>query len=342
MNRTLPALLLSLLAGVGVAGPRVSIKPGTHPKAVLAEAKLQAGQPLLAADAAYQCVRDEPDALSCWSVMARARARLGQCGLVRDVFARLRSSAEWDGTLAMAEGLCDLRRGDLSLAFTVLDESIELRDRDPVPRFERAISAMRARRFDQARDDIDALREADATTGQGGPGQEPWMADLLDAWWELETGDPDIDGTLALSLAFPGEIGANTRTQWSLLDCRRWLDVGDPFRAEEVARSSLSGAVGQTRLVACRVEALRRMRDDSESWIVVTRPWHKMADSLAMDAVRVRMLVDRGDLDEAAKLLTGLPEGADPDVVASAWYLARARGDAAAAARYEAAYAAWD
>lgn len=338
--RLFPVLLLLVAAPVVWAGPRVSVKPGTHPQAVLAEAKLQAGQPVMAADAAQSCVNDFPDAVSCWSVLARARARLGQCGLVHDVFGRLRPTEQWDGALALAEGLCEMRRGQLSLAFTVLDEALLLRDKDPIARFERAITEMRVRWFEEARADIEVLREAGAG-GEGGPGQEPWMADLLDAWWELETGDPDIDGTLALADDFRAEQGSTTRSQWSLLECRRWLDLGDPFEAEEAARTSLTGAIGQTRLIACRVEALRRMRDDSESWIVVTRPWHKNADSVAMDAVRVRMHVDQGELAEARALLGRLPLDADPDVVAAAWYVARADGDAAATARYEALYKAW-
>lgn len=340
MTRFTSLLLLLITTGAALAAPRVSIKPGTHPKAALAEAKLQAGQPLLAADAAYQCVQEDPSILSCWGVMARARARLGQCGLVRDVFTKLRPTAEWDGALAMAEGLCGLRRGELSFAFGVLDEALMLRDRDPVPRFERAIAALRSHRFEQALEDMEALHEADPTLGVNAPGQEPWMADLIDAWWQLETAG-NIDGALALARDFPGEAGSTTRSQWSLLECRRWLEVGDPFEAELAARTSLSGAVGQTRLIACRLEALRRMRDDSESWIVVTRPWHKLADSVAMDAVKVRMHVDQGELPEAKALLAKLVMDADPDVVASAWYVARAEGDAAAMARYAAEYARW-
>jgi predicted Zn-dependent protease len=58
------------------------------------------------------------------------------------------------------------------------------------------------------------------------------------------------------------------------------------------------------------------------------------------DAVQARLLVDRGRPDEAAELLAGYALETDEDLVASRWYLARARGDAAAMAAAEADYAA--
>jgi len=320
ITRTLPVLLLlTLIDSSAVAGRRGTGPDGQQrdPSAVIADLKVDSGQVLIGAQIAEQCMEAHPDNLDCLAVHARARSRLGQCSKLDATFAQLRRSIWWDAPTALAEGMCRLREGDLSTAFVAMDEALVLLDRDPVPRFERSIAAIRAGWTEVYTSDIAELDDAD---------KADWMADLLRAWTELQAGDERLDATLALNAAWPTTPGLVGRPQWALLDCRRWLDVGDPFEAERVARASLNTTVGQTRLAACRVEALRRVGDDSEAWFVLTRPWHAAASSVALDAVRVRSLVDAGQLAEASALAARIPRIADPDVVASSWYLARALG----------------
>lgn len=333
-NRTLPILLLLTLVDTSALAGRRGTGPDGHPRdpsAILAELKVESAQVLIGAQIAEQCMEAHPENLDCLAVHARARSRLGQCNKLDDTFAKLRKSIWWDAPTALAEGMCRLREGDLSTAFAAMDEALVLLDRDPVPRFERSIAAIRAGWTEVYTADIAALDEVETAD---------WMADLLRAWTELQSGDERLDATLALNAAWPTTAGSVGRPQWALLDCRRWLDVGDPFEAERVARASLSTTVGQTRLASCRVEALRRVGDDSEAWFVLTRPWHATASSVALDAIRVRSLVDAGQLDQASALAARLPRIADPDVLASAWYLARALGHDEEAAGFAATYAA--
>lgn len=331
-TRTAPILLLLTLVDTSALAGRRGTGPDGQPRdpgAFMADLKVDSGQVLIGAQIAEQCMEAHPDNLDCLAVHARARSRLGQCSKLDDTFAKLRRSVWWDAPTALAEGMCRLREGDLSTAFAAMDEALVLLDRDPVPRFERSIAAIRGGWTEVYAADIAALDDVETAD---------WMADLLRAWTELQAGDERLDATIALNAAWPTTAGLVGRPQWALLDCRRWLDVGDPFEAERVARASLTTTVGQTRLASCRVEALRRVGDDSEAWFVLTRPWHAAASSVALDAIRVRSLVDAGQLAEASALAARIPRIADPDVLASAWYLARALGHDEEAARCSATY----
>jgi hypothetical protein len=328
--------LVSVRAWVGGAllwaGVAMAARPGGQARdgnAALAEMKLNSGQVLIAAQIAEQCLEAKPNALECEVFRVRARARLGQCAALEPAFRELRASVWWDAPLALSEGMCSLRRGQFANSFAALEEAVVLLDKDPVPRFERAIAAMRAGWDEVAAADLDALSKME---------QAAWMGDLLVAWQEIEAGDEGIDTTLALAERDVTVGGSSDRPHWALLQCRRWLELGDPFEAERVAKMSITGVVGQTRLAACRVEALRRAGDDPEAWFVLTRPWNLSASSIVLDAIRARVLVDRGELDEASALLDGVGEALDPDVVGSRWYLARAKGDQETQRRFEDQY----
>ncbi len=86
-----------------------------------------------------------------------------------------------------------------------------------------------------------------------------------------------------------------------------------------------------------RAEALRRVGAPVAALAELDTPrGGEPLDGPEADAVRIRAWVDLGDLDAAQATLDAQGDVRDPDLLASAWYLARARGDVAEAATLEA------
>jgi hypothetical protein len=75
-------------------------------------------------------------------------------------------------------------------------------------------------------------------------------------------------------------------------------------------------------------EAQRRQGDVTSAASTLTRPAFERRDPApVVRAVLARIRVDQGHLDEAEGLLGAHPDPRDPDLLASRWYLARARGE---------------
>lgn len=319
--------LLAVLVGAE-ARP---IKPtdGPSAQAMMAEGRLRGGLPMVAHGMAEECLKSSPTADTCRSVRARSAAVMGRCAAAMEDFAALRRAPIWDGRLALAEGLCHVRLGDLSLAIAVFDEAGALREADPLPHFERGMVAVRLGDLDVVRHELESM----ASMRDAG-----WMQSILEAWIAVEAGDPAADGLLyVLRNEAEGE-NPSAVVQAAIMDCRRWMDLGDPAAADAAARKGVKVTMGQARLVACRAEAMRRVGDDTEPLHLATRPWQSGVDSPLLDGAKIRTLVDLGRLDEAAKLAKQHPT-TDADGAATAWYLARARGDDAAAAAWARWYA---
>lgn len=115
-------------------------------------------------------------------------------------------------------------------------------------------------------------------------------------------------------------------------------DEGDCEEVQELTARLVSSSPSSLQVAAVRAELLRRCDDAGLALIAFQRPAVQLrAHTTEARSVHVRILVDLERLDEAEAMLDTLPAG-DPRVVASRWYLARARGDEATMA---AAAAAW-
>jgi predicted Zn-dependent protease len=316
--------------GGGGGGVKLRVRKGDDMEAVMAEARLKSGRPLMAADMARQCLARRPDAIACRRVMLRALAGAGLCAEALPGLEALRSEGEWSADLALAEGLCRLRVGDPATAREAFLEAARMKDKEPLYRYEAAMASVRRAEFDGFDDLIGELEDSN----------QPWMADALGAWRAVERGDADVDGRLAWVGALGEAEGMALPAQVAMMNCRRWLDLGDPVAADAVAKRGVKASMQQTRLLGCRAEALRRQGWAAEALELVMRPWNEAADTPALDAVRVRALVDLGRMGEAAEAVAKLSRSEDPDLIAARWYFARAAGGPDAP-RWAARYVAW-
>lgn len=311
-------------------GAKLRVRKGDDMEAVMAEARLKSGRPLMAADMARQCVERRPDAIACRRVMLRSLAAAGMCADAIPGLEALRREGEWSADLALAEGLCRLRAGDPATAREAFLEAARMKDKEPLYRYEAAMASVRLAEFAGFDDLIAELAD----------GTQPWMAGALGAWRSVERGDADADARLAWLATLGDSEGMPLVSQLAMMNCRRWLDLGDPVAADAAGRQGVKSSMQQTRLLGCRAEALRRQGWAGEALELVTRPWHEAADTPALDAVRVRALVDLGRLSEAAEAARGLTSWDDPDLLAARWYFARAAGSPDAE-RWATRYLAW-
>lgn len=118
------------------------------------------------------------------------------------------------------------------------------------------------------------------------------------------------------------------RNRWGLI-ALSWLDVDDPFAAANYL-TSLKRIRRTTTVRVINGEALRREGETWQAWDVFEGRFMVNEDSLDGDAVKARILADQGDLAAAEAILDGYFIGSDPDLIASAWYLAWHRRDTAA------------
>lgn len=308
----------------GAGGSPITLEPGDDPVAKMAEAQLKRGMPLMAAQMADQCLEKRPEAHACREVLGRAAALAGNCTRAFLVLSEVRVSPAWSAQAAVAEGLCHVRTGDLEQALTAFDEAAMLQPAWDEPWLQRGlVNARLGRHADLA---VDLATYDD----RGGSAAN---RELLELWQVWALRDGSIDGRLAERRARPaGNSERGLLLHVALLDCYRWLELGDPIEAETAARVGINLSRGHTRLQACRGEATRRSGDPYLAEGLLIRPWDKNRDTPALDAVVVRVFVDEGRLEEAQERLASLPDKLDPDALLSQAYLARATGNEAALA----------
>ncbi|MCB9665195.1 MAG: hypothetical protein H6732_13880 [Alphaproteobacteria bacterium] len=291
--------------------------------------RLRGGMPMLAAEAARRCLRLRPNDVRCVDVLGRATAATGNCDEALPALRTLRALGRWDTGAAIAEGVCRVRVGDLDGARVAFEEGTLLDDQDPDPWMQRGL-------VDARLGDVDGLDEAiEAVAERGG---ERWKLDLLVLWrTSLDPGGA-VDGLLwryAVDPPRTGGAAAGLAIHVGLLACERGLEVGDPVQALVDSERGLAASRGHLRLRACRAEATRRIGDAGAALRQSARPWDDWRTTAVLDAVQIRALVDVDRADEARAALREVEHPELPDLLVSAWYVARARGDRAAMDRAE-------
>lgn len=122
------------------------------------------------------------------------------------------------------------------------------------------------------------------------------------------------------------------------LTAQSWLDVGDPQAALDTIMSVRKLRRGTHELVV-RAEALRRLGEPDAALRALERRVGGDVDGSPADAVRARAYADQGDLAGAEALVLHYEGALEAEIVATRWYLARLRGDAAAMQEATADYA---
>jgi len=270
--------------------------------------------------------------------MGRALAGIGDCGPALDLLGGLRGSETWSGVAALAEAECLDHLGWDAAAEAAYQEAVALAPEQPLPLLGLAEVRLRAGDDVGFEEAMEALSEQD---------DAEVMVGIARTWEALEHGRPDLEVCLfELEDAIEASGTRRAGVQPGLVDGLRWLDVGDPWTAAEVLGEVTRRFPHHVRAAAYRAEALRRTGDPAAAREAVERPAVGRARGSAIQAIRARILVDLGD-PEGAEAALGAPLSGDhPEVLASLWYLALARGETARAesfaARWRARVAAAD
>jgi Flp pilus assembly protein TadD len=309
MNTRSPTLLLLilplLLAGDLVKGRRF----------------LGTGQNRLAAREFQEILEKRPGDGPATLGLGRALAGLGDCEPALVSLGRMRGGSGWSGQAALAEAQCLDRLGRDAAADAAYQEALHLSPERSVALLALALLRLRTGDdpgFEEAVDALSELERADV------------MVPMARAWQALEHGHSDLDvRLLELQDAIVVSGAKRANVQLGLVDGVRWLDLDDPRTAAEVLGHATRQFPHHIRVAAYRAEALRRTGDPQGAQDAVGRPAVGRARGSVIQAIRARILVDLGDL-EGAEAAVGEPiSGEHPEVLASLWYLARARGEVA-------------
>jgi len=115
-----------------------------------------------------------------------------------------------------------------------------------------------------------------------------------------------------------------------VLEARLELDLGNPVLAEQVATKAVKRDIDGTSALVLKAEALRRLGDLEDAAGLLQRREAWYLERPVMWPVHIRVLADQRDFEAAddvlARALDANPH--EPELLASGWYLARARGDA--------------
>jgi hypothetical protein len=297
-----------------------------------ADMRLTQGRPALAVEHARACLVEKPGGTRCLGLLLRSLAAAGGCDEALSLVPDLRTRRGWDADMAEAESKCWLERGGVTAAVEAMEEAALLSDNLAEVRFGLFQLHLVAGMSDLAAEDLVIL--------EGLP-ERGNLIPLARATLALETGDPAFDELFAELKRAPQY--EDTRASLSVLhalDGVAWLDAGDPVLAEQAFSRAIALVITQYRFAALRAEAFRRDGDLDSALTILGRPWLVNERTPLVRAIRVRVLTDAGRFAEARAVLDELP-GADlPEILASRYYLARATGDAGAAARFAAEWGA--
>ncbi len=302
----------------------------------MAQRDLMRGRYRVAAKAFVELTEVEDPPPGAFIGLGRAYAGLGDCPKAVTSFDGYREAGAYTARAALTEAWCWYRLGEWEQAQeSARDAAIRKANLGPAW-YLLALASVQSQDqavWDEAMEGLSWQERGEAMTA------------LAHAWRSLEHGD---GGLLGIQLAELEEHAvthprAGLRAQIAVIDALRWMDVGDPSAAEVRIQTLAGDADGSTRVLEIRAEALRRLgHADMATSILVSEAMQTQRNSGAR-SVRLRTLVDLGRMDLPNDRMERLLPSNHPDDLATAWYIARARGEvelqAAIAARWRVANA---
>ncbi len=317
----------ALLLGLFGTAPASAAPP--PPELLMGMAELQRNRPRMAVEKFLKVLREHPDEHRGRLGLVRAFDQLGRCDRIMEHVPALEVTRFWMPDAMIAQADCEVDVGAYAIARSLYQQAIDRQTESPQP-------PLRLARLCITLGDLSCVGDAldELLVRERGPA---WAA-VVEAELSVAMAAPSADGQLvALGLyGFVPEVSMES----ARLQVLRLLDVGDPSTAAERSVELVAANVSSQVYAAIRAEALRRSGYPIDALAAFSRPaLRTRADSVQMGAVRARILTDLGELSEARLVLTGLPAG-DPEVVASWWYLARARADEAGIEAWHARWAA--
>ena len=294
---------------------------------VVAQGQMSKGRYRLAAAEFRKVLEQRPNYHKAKSGLAQALVAQGKCDEAMMWLGDIpKDKYIWNFETATAEGLCLYRLGDDSGAMAAMEEALILGGgREANSWFQLAIVMMQSGDYQGSQMVLERLSRLGQSEGLVLMGYA-WLAylsssdDLLFFLHQLENGLED-----------PG--AGRVAVQYYLINGRRWLDVGDYDKAIQSFENGLRKSFTHVRTVCWKAEALRRNGEAHDAGYMLKRIEPTVASQLKT-TIEVRILVDLGRLEEAAKLLASHANPLDAEVLASRWYLARAQGDGERVERY--------
>ena len=290
----------------------------------LADSFLRQGSYRAAVAAFTKELSKNPDAPASHVGLGRALARVGRCGEALDHFWPYVDSKPFGEEAALAASVCSSRLG-LYVDALMFD------------RLGLDLDAENVRLLTQYALDLDTVGD---------------MVMRDDALERLLLAKPDRDASgyaRAVIALRRGDIdtldevlttrtGEDTaRAERIRLEAQSWLDLGDPQEAITVAGPLKLRQMG-VQIREIRAEAYRRLGEAERALEMMEGRNGKHLNGGDDDAFRARVAVDLGDLATAAERLADHRSTSDPELLASLWYVARAKGDQAAMTTYAARY----
>lgn len=306
-------VLLTLFCIAGDVPPRVA------PTLMLGNTQLARGEYRVAVQTFRNVLASQPRLGRAQLGLAQGLAGMSRCDEALELLQRLRTKRAWGADAARAEGLCLLKTGDPLGAEASFLEATEL-------------APLQARGWMQLAQvrgflgDAEGADEAGVQLAGCAQGDLLWL--LTEAELALRLGRRDVDGWIYA--ANSSLVGVPLV---AIFDAQRWMDLDNPIAAEQLLAIQLGHTLNNFQVAFWRAEALRRLGRAEDAEAIFGRPGMQFGldDGLAV-AIRSRVWVDLGRIDEARALLDRHPDPRHPEALASRWYLALQDGDAASQA----------
>ena len=289
---------------------------------------LRRGQPDVALEQFFIAHNSDPENPRFKSLVGIAHLHLNDCEEGQSWLMPLRAIRNFRSASADKLAACWARQGEFAEAVFWQEESIWL---EPDRAVSWALLGLYLMRLGDPINSQMALAEAEFLD------QQVLRTEMVRAMQALSVGDIEaVDEQLRVlrGMPSPGTIVADE------LEARLELDLGNVAEAARLAVRSQSGAQRIGGLTV-QAEANRRGAHLDEAWWLLSQ---RDFEAMAVPDVHVilaRVQADRGEFASAQRLADALlaADGWNPDHVATAWYVAQARGrDAEAEAlaqRYE-------
>ncbi len=290
----------------------------------MGESFLKQGNFRASASAFRDEITKNPDAIAAHVGLGKALARLGRCDEALSELWPYVGTKPFGDEPAILASVCSGRLGLVDDARYFAQIAAEWDPENP-----RALT-----QYALALDDAGDHYASDKVLAQlevlPGPKDASLYAKAVLA---LRSGDIDTFD----QLTFFWQDDRASQRDLSRLEAQSWLDLGNPI--EVVASIRQIKRVQRGRFSTwLRAEAVRRLGEPEEALELLNTRQAKLAEGSDSDAVRARVLVDTSDLEGAAALLAPYVGDVDPEIIASEWYLARARGDRTAMRDYATMY----
>jgi tetratricopeptide (TPR) repeat protein len=307
-----PALVLAAALALA-AGPG---RPGRHPSLALGEMAASKGQ-FAEAERIYRSIlAEEPGNARAASELGALYASQGRCADAAAMFDGIRAHRLFKADDFLAEGDCAMRIGDHAGAAERFEEAVALSPRRTRGWVQLAVAREGMGDLEGALLALEELELVDRTQVD---------ADYLRARLALGTPTFDVAYGALRRAEQDGEAGRIALLA-RLLEAQADLLAGAPEAANRAVTEAIRLDRTYPPALVLRAEVARRLGNPSSAELVLQMPGARGVPGPLQLAVRARIAVDLGELDQAAELLDAHPNRVDPERVASAWYLERARG----------------